>query len=189
MNHTSRTSGFTLVEVLVALAVLSLSILATFTAVSNSLRATNFAEDQIIAYYLADEALEYIRNWRDNNAISHINQLATGGSTHWLTGVARVTPDPCFFGKVCYVDVPASTSNALKTCSSNVTSSCPFVLYNASNGLYGHTSGVATPYKRSITITSITNNTEVSVVVTVLWTTQGVSKSYSQTLVLRNWAQ
>lgn len=187
MNHASRTSGFTLVEVLIALAVLSLSILATFTAVSNSLRTTNFAEDQITAYYLADEALEYIRNRRDNNAIDHINQLATGGSVDWLTGVAKVPPDPCSSGKVCYVDVTATTANALKTCSSNA-ASCPFVLYNSSNGLYGHTSGVTTPYKRSITITSI-NSTEVAVVVTVSWTAQGVSKNYTQTLVLRNWAQ
>lgn len=187
MTYLRNKSGFTLVEVLVAISILSLAILATFTAVSNAMRTTNFTEDQITAYYLADEALEYIRNTRDNNAIAHINALSTGGSVAWLSGIAQVATDPCFPGKVCYIDVPLAPSESIKTCSSNAVS-CPVLLYNSSNGLYGYTSGVATPYKRSVTITSI-SSTEVSVVVQVSWTAQGISKDYTQTLVLRNWAQ
>jgi type II secretion system protein I len=186
INYKKR-KGFTLVEVLVAISILSIAILATFAAVSHSMRATNFTEDQITAYYLADEALEYIRNRRDSNAIAHINALATGGSVEWLAGVAQVATDPCFPGKVCYVDVPVATIDAIKTCNSGA-SSCPPLLYNSTHGLYGYTSGVATPYTRSITFTSI-SNTEMSVTVLVSWTAQGLSKSYRQTLVLRNWAQ
>ncbi len=176
--------GFTLVEVLVAVSILSISILATFTAVSNAMRATNFTEDQTVAYYLADEALEYIRHKRDSNAIAHISALATGGSVGWLTGVAQVAGDPCSTGKVCYVDVAANT---IATCSSTA-ASCPSLLYNSTSGIYGYVSGSTTQYKRSITITSI-SATEVSVVVQVSWTAQSVTKNYTQTLVLRNWAQ
>lgn len=187
MNNAKNITGFTLVEVLVAISILSIAILATFGAVSHSMKATNFTEDQVTAYYLADEALEYVRNRRDANAIAHINALATGGSVEWLTGIAQVATDPCFPGKVCYINVPAATADGIKTCASDATS-CPVLLYDGNYGLYGYTSGSATPYKRSVEITTI-NNTEVSVTVTVSWTAQGISKSYKQTLVLRNWAQ
>lgn len=187
MKYTWYKSGFTLVEVLIAVSILSLSLLATFTAVSNSMRTTNFTEDQIIAYYLADEVLEYIRNKRDSNALAHITAFGGGGSVEWLAGIAQVATDPCFPGKVCYVDVPINPSESIKTCSSDA-SSCPVLLYNSNNGLYGHTTGTPTPYRRSVTITSI-SATEVSVRVQVSWTAQGVSKDYTQTLVLRNWAQ
>lgn len=179
-----HTRGFTLVEVLIAVSILSIAILATFAAVSNSMRATNFTEDQTVAYYLADEALEYIRHRRDSNAIAHINAVASGGSVAWLTGVAQVAGDPCSTGKVCYVDVAANT---ISTCSSTA-ASCPVLSYNSTSGIYGYTSGTATQYRRSITITTI-SATEVSVVAQVSWTAQNITKNYTQTLVLRNWAQ
>ncbi|MHB1316869.1 MAG: type IV pilus modification PilV family protein [Minisyncoccota bacterium] len=176
--------GFTLVEVLVAISILSIAILATFTAVSNSMRATNFTEDQITAYYLADEAIEYIRNKRDSNSIKNIDSAASGGTYPWLSGIAQVAGDPCFPGKVCYVDVP---SNTITACSSDA-SSCPFILYNSSFGLYGYSSGSSTPYKVSVTMDNL-NSTEVSIIAQVSWSSQGVVKNYTQTLVLRNWAE
>lgn len=184
MMYSKKELGFTLVEVLIAISILSLSILATFTAVSHSMRASNFTEDQIIAYHLADEALELVRNRRDGNAISHINALATGGSVSWLSGIPQSGGSPCPSSTACYVDIPYNTITA---CSSGH-ASCPVLLYNSTNGLYSYNSGVSTPYRRSITMTSI-SATELSVTVRVSWTAQGVSKDYTQTLVLRNWAQ
>lgn len=176
--------GFTLVEILIAISILSIAILATFTAVSNSLKSTNFSEDQTAAYYLADEALEYIRNRRDSNAIQHINNLGSAGSFPWLSGVAQIASDPCYPGKVCYVDIP---NNTIGTCASNA-ASCPVLQYNASSGLYQYTTGTATQFKRSLAFTAI-NSTEMSITVSVAWTTQGISKTYSQTLVLKNWTE
>lgn len=184
MTHYQRTLGFTLVEVLVAISILSISILATFTAVSHSMRATNFTEDQITAYYLADEALEYVRYIRDSNAIAHINALATGGSVSWLSGIPQPGGAPCPSSTSCYVDVP---NNTITSCSSGH-ASCPVLLYNTTTGLYSYSAGTATQYKRSVSMTSL-SATELSVTVQVSWTAQGVSKDYTQTLVLRNWAQ
>jgi type II secretion system protein I len=185
MTYPRTALGFTLVEVLVAISVLSISILATFTAVSHSMRATNFTEDQIIAYYLADEALEYVRHKRDNNAIAQINALETGGaSVSWLTGIPHTGGSPCPSSTVCYIDVPYST---ITSCSSTH-ESCPVLLYNSTSGLYSYNSGTATQYKRSVSMVPI-SATELSVVVQVSWVAQGISKDYTQTLVLRNWAQ
>ncbi len=182
MNYiTLHKSGFTLVEILVAISILSIAILATFTAVSQSLRATNFSEDQIIAYHLADEALEYIRNKRDSNAIQHIVAFGSGNTYGWLSGITV----PCT--TACYVDVP---NDAITACSGNA-ASCPVLSYGTSgqyNGLYQYTSGTGTMYKRSVALTMI-NATEASFVVTVSWTAQNISKNYTQTMVLKNWTE
>ncbi len=177
---TTKKSGFTLVEILVAISILSIAILATFTAVSQSLKATNFSEDQIVAYHLADEALEYVRNKRDSNAIQHIIALGSGGTYGWLTGIS----DRCVT-TACYVDVP--NNNTITACSGN-TASCPALLYNSTTGLYQYTTGGTTMYKRSVVLTML-NTTEASIVVTVSWTSQNISKSYTQTLVLKNWTE
>lgn len=183
-NITSHKSGFTLVEILVAISILSIAILATFTAVSQSLKATNFSEDQIIAYHLADEALEYIRNRRDSNAIQHIIALGTGSTYGWLTGISPAC------SVACYIDTTVLPANAITACSGNA-ASCPVLLYGtngAYNGLYQYTSGTATMYKRSVAMTMI-NATEASFTVTVSWTAQNISKNYTQTMVLRNWTE
>jgi type II secretion system protein I len=176
---TSHKSGFTLVEILVAISILSMAILATFTAVSQSLRATNFSEDQIIAYHLADEALEYIRNKRDSNAIQHIIALGNGDTYGWLTGIS----DRCIL-TACSIDVPNIT---IAACTGNA-ATCPVLRYNATNGSYQYTTGTATLYTRSVAVTMI-NATEASVSVTVSWTAQNISKNYTQTVVLKNWTE
>lgn len=180
----TRTQGFTLVEILIAISILSLSILATFTAVSNSMRATNFSEEQVIAYHLADEALEYIRNKRDTNGIQHVNNLGSGSTFPWMSGIANLSTDPCYPGNVCYVDVP---NNTMTRCTSNALS-CPALLYNSNMGVYEYVTGNATVYKRSVSIV-LQSATEATVTVSVAWTAQGVSKTYTQTLVLRNWTE
>lgn len=174
----SKKLGFTLVEVLVAISILSISILATFTAVQGALRSTNFSEDQIIAYYLADEALEYIRSVRDSNGIQHISALGSSSTYNWLTNISPACTTAC------YVDVP---NDRITACSSNP-ASCPMLLYNASNGLYQYTAGSPTMYRRWVSVTPI-STTEVSVDVFVSWNAQGISKTHTQKLVLRNWTE
>ncbi|MCX6703128.1 MAG: prepilin-type N-terminal cleavage/methylation domain-containing protein [Candidatus Zambryskibacteria bacterium] len=184
LKYNFKKTGFTLVEVLVAISILSISILATFTAVQNSLKSTNFAEDQVIAYYLADEALEFIRNFRDSNAIRHVSALGSGGTYGWLSGFAGAGGDPCFPGKFCHIDVPG---NRVYECSSDA-ASCPVLLYNASAGVYEYVTGTATQFKRSVSIT-MTNATEAVVRVQVSWTAQGISKDHVQSVTLRNWTE
>ena len=179
ISKNKHKSGFTLVEILVAISILSIAILATFTAVSQSLKATNFSEDQIIAYHLADEALEYLRNKRDSNAIQHIVALGAGSTYGWLTGISNLCT-----ATACYIDVP---NNTITECTSNA-ASCPALRYDGATGLYQYTSGTATMYKRSVAMTTI-SATEVSFVVTVSWTAQNVSKNYTQTIVLKNWTE
>lgn len=61
----SRMAGFTILETLVAIAILIVAITGPLAIVAQALRASYFSRDQITAYYLAQEAVEYIRNTRD----------------------------------------------------------------------------------------------------------------------------
>lgn len=177
--------GFSLVELLVAISILSIAILATFTAVQGSYRGTAFAEDQIVASYLGQEGIEFIRNLRDENGIKNIKAFETGGSVNWLTGIAQVASDPCYPGKVCVIDSPLKT---ITSCSDEA-SSCPMLKYDSASGLYGYTNGwTATKFRRSITITSL-SATEIRVTVDVYWQGQGIAKTFTVSEILKNWQQ
>jgi type II secretion system protein I len=175
--------GFTLVEVFVAISILSLAILATFTAVQGSIRSAGFAEDQIVAYYLAQEGLEFIRNARDENGIKNTQFISSGSSTSqpWLTGIANSSSDPCYPGKKCSIDSPLKLMSA---CPLNV---CPPLRFDTVSGFYGYTSTwTVTPFTRSVSIISISPN-EAKVTVDVSWVTSGIPKTFSVSEILRDW--
>src|SRR3990167_10563893 len=58
--------GFTLVETLVAISIFTVSILGLLSVLSGGISDTSYAKKKIIASYLAQEGIEYIRNMRDN---------------------------------------------------------------------------------------------------------------------------
>ena len=68
-QHTNNQSGFSLVETLVAITILLIVITGPLTLVSNSARSTNFANDQVMANFLAQEGLELAQAARDNQLI------------------------------------------------------------------------------------------------------------------------
>jgi prepilin-type N-terminal cleavage/methylation domain-containing protein len=178
----SQKAGFTLIEMLVAISILSLSILASFTAVSGSLKTSFISEDKITAYYLASEAVDFIRNTRDENGIRNIQALGSSGSVNWLSGIADSSSDPCY-NRACIVD---SLFKTIQACSgSHIT--CPNIKRDGVNKLYGYVSSWGdTTFKRSVTITRISNN-EARVDVIVSWQTQETSKSYTLSEIIRDW--
>ncbi len=179
-----RKYGFTLVESLVAISILSMSIAATFTAVQSSLQNSSIAKDQTTAFYLAQEAVEFIKNRRDENALISLNESPT--VTKWLTGISDVSADECWFGgggvnkKSCYIDVTAPTfpvDNTIQTCPGGV---CPKLLKD-SNNLFGYVSGTPTIFTRSIQLTDIVTGREVEIKVIMSWTDRWGPKSFTIT--------
>ena len=191
-RNRNSSKAFTLVELLIAISILSISILATFTAVSNNLRSSNFAEDQVVAYYLADEGIEYVRNVRDQNGIANIVAFGSGGApVSWLDGISQFC-----ITTACAVDSPhPSPAQPIASCSGDA-STCPYLLIDCPSitgscvgrsGLYGYTAGwTPTQFKRSIKV-NVTSATEAVVASTVSWVTNGVSKSYTLSDILRAW--
>ncbi len=63
--------GFTLVETLIAISIFTLSITAMMSVLSSGISNTNIAKKKIIATYLAQEGIEYVRNMRDSAVIAN----------------------------------------------------------------------------------------------------------------------
>ncbi len=179
------TGGFTLVETLVAISILSLSIAATFTAVQNGIQSSTIARDQTTAFYLAQEAMEFIKNIRDENAL---HTIGTETTVNWLAGLSNVSTDPCYFGKVCKLDSPLKTVSSCG--SAAVTSSppglCPNINQDPTTGLFGYTSGwTPTSFKREIQFQQISAN-EVTVVISMSWTNRTTAQSFQAIETLFN---
>ncbi len=183
--HQHKT-GFTLVETLVAISILTMSILGTFTAVQKSLQSSTFAKDEITAFYLVQESIEYIRNVRDENGLWSLQQISLGNSGRsWLYGLSSTGVDPCYFGKVCTIDIP---QRVVSTCGGGA-GSCSYLNQDSTTGLYGYTSGgnwVQTRFKREIQFQSISAN-EVQVSVTLSWVSGSITKSMTVRETLHNW--
>ncbi len=183
-----KNRGFTLIESLVAVAVLSTSILGAFTAVQSSLRNSISTKDQITAFYLIQEAMEFIKNTRDENALYTIANPSTPRS--WLYGLSSATADPCWYGgggtnqKVCRIDSPNKTT----VYCGDAFGSCPLLKQDSVTRLFGHSAGwTDTIFRREIQFTNISLDREVVVRIRVSWTNRGVSKTVevSQTLFNR----
>lgn len=78
--------GFTILETLIAITVLVFAITGPLSLVAGSIRSSGYARDSITAFYLAQEAVEYIRNMRDINAL---NENLT--SANWLDNIESGT--------------------------------------------------------------------------------------------------
>lgn len=180
-NKLKRNNGFTLVETLVAISILSISIAATFTAVQNGIQNSTEARDQTVAFFLAQEAVEYIKNMRDQNALNSIN----GGANNWLTGISDLASDPCYFGKVCRVDAITQNTSycgmAFDTCS--------VLNQNSTSGLFSYTSGSGwntTVFKRELRFREVVPNEEVEITVRMSWSSRWGTKSFQITALVFN---
>lgn len=84
--------GFTLVETLVAIAVLLVAIVGPMTIAAQGLQASFFSREQTTAVYLAQEAIEAIEKKRDDQAL---NDVAIKGDRVWQLCQNGVLPaDP-----------------------------------------------------------------------------------------------
>ncbi|MDB4992020.1 MAG: seg [Parcubacteria group bacterium] len=171
LSFTSSTSvrGFTLVETLVAIAILMLAITVPFYSVQQSINASNAARDQLVASSLAQEAAEYIYYLRDTNYLS---------TTGWLTGM-----DNCLTTNAPYGCVVDPSQNTLTSCTG---SGCPVLNISGSN-LYTQTAGTGTRFTRKVQIEQLAGGTQAKV--TVLVTFSSGHHTYSVTVVenLYNW--
>jgi prepilin-type N-terminal cleavage/methylation domain-containing protein len=175
--HTAK-NGFTLVETLVATGILTIAILAAFAAVRTGVSTASLSKQQITAFYLAQEAVEQVRNIRDGNALN-VN------STSWLQGISANASDPCFFGKTCYVDTLNSGGVYLQACTGD-SSTCPNLSVSPA-GAYGYLAGwTPTSFKRWVTLTSV-NAHEVTLNVTVTWSRGVLTQTFAVSENLMDW--
>ena len=77
-----KNKGFSLVEIVIAITTLVVVVVAATTLVVSSIQTTTLNVDNIIAYNLAQEGLEAVRNMRDSNWLSN-QDYRKGGNLFW----------------------------------------------------------------------------------------------------------
>ncbi|MEI6281068.1 MAG: prepilin-type N-terminal cleavage/methylation domain-containing protein [bacterium] len=184
-------AGFTLIETLVAVSIFSLSILALLVVLTQGIANNNYAKKKIIAGYLAQEGIEYIRNMRDTFVLYPDNADTPTG---WVDFKAYLVAASCDIGAGCYYNADTLFSIAppkpiAKTPFYPCVVSCPNIMYKDDSGEYGYSIGSLSAdsgYSRKIEVRIIGEN-EVEIFSTVSWA-QG-SGTYSMTFSedLFNW--
>ncbi len=183
-KFSSKKTGFTLIETLVAITILLVAIAGPLAIIAKNISYSAYARDQVTASYLAQEAIEVLRRIRDNDA------LANPGSTPW----APPSFAPCINNDganplvSCFVDAKTDTVVPVTT-SPCTLATCPITFDSSSvSGLYQNSVPPAsgptitnTKFTRTVTITrapSPSNDRELHVDVKLAWNSQGVSKTY-----------
>lgn len=177
-----KVRGFTLIETLVAISLLSVAIVAPMSLVSQSLRSAYYARDQIAAYNLAQEGIEAVRAIRDGNIL----QNAYGS-----TGIDLLSGIP--------ID-QAFTIDARKSTAAAAISVCPSegcVVLQTDGTLYGYdadwtntrfTRTLVAKYAGPSSINS--GHDEIRVGVTVSWkSTVGQTRTFTMYENMYRWVE
>jgi prepilin-type N-terminal cleavage/methylation domain-containing protein len=174
-------AGFTVLESIIAITVVSLAISGAFSAVRTGLSSSTQAKEQTKAFYLAQEAFELIRNRRDSNILDN---LINNSGLSWRAGISNAG-DPCAAGRTCRVDVTGPSGIYFTDCGVSW-DSCPVLKQDGTSYLMQYSSGLDTVFKREVQIEN-TSADEISVTIRVSWSHAGIPREFKTKTILTNW--
>lgn len=173
--------GFTILETLVAITILMIAIVGPLTIAHKGLLDAVYASQQVTATYLAQDAIEYVKNVRDNNLLKI--EAGTPGydtSTAWLTTLETCSKEiPCKIDTV--NGVPSNPGVSITPCDPEVALSCALYLPASGIGYTHDSSGRKTPYSRYFYIThpSGSISSQAKMVVIVTWKTGTIDNVFT----------
>lgn len=136
-NKNNNSRGFTLIELVISIVVLSVAVIGAYNAFTTMDILTSSSTDRFAAAYLAQEGIEIIRNIRDTNWIN---------SDDWREGLYEAGVVDCTTNG-CQADYKTfgETSTPLVAYAGQN-------LYIDSSGFYNYESGTGTKFRRKIVI-------------------------------------
>ncbi len=155
--------GFTLVETLVALFILSIAVTGALAVITYNLQSATMIKNTFIANGLVQEGMEVTRNIRDSDWIQGKPFGSFGASARINDGTYRAQWNDASIHRYGYD-----------------------VLYVDAKGLYNYETGTPTMFSRGIGITKI-SETEIKIFVQVSWKERNLDKSVSAEEHLFNW--
>jgi prepilin-type N-terminal cleavage/methylation domain-containing protein len=182
--------GFTLVETLVAISIFSVSLIGLLNVLGSGISNTNYAKKKIVATYLAQEGIEYVRNIRD----TYVLYSATSAAG-WTAFINKLNAAGCgntTYG--CYFDDQTLdftnpnkpvTNIPFYACSAPA---CPGMTYDPTYAKYNYLSGSAAGYTR-VLIFSPVNANEVKITSKVYWGQGSGTYNISFSENLFNWVE
>ena len=198
MNKYSKKSGFTLIETLIAVLVLSISIGGLLALSAGGFFSVKYSRNQIVANNLLQESLEYIRNSRDTALIKGLtwaqwqDTLQTD-SNGTQTGIDT---DGCFSADGCTVN-PYTATAQVKRCIVGSVGICPYIYFYPENSFYGYdvaypfvptTSPYQTSFIRKIVIApSSASDDQIVVTGAISWKNGTATKTLTQSMLITNW--
>jgi len=165
-----KNTGFTLVETLVSLFILSIAITGAFAVISFNLSNAISVRNSFVASGLAQEGMELTRNLRD---------------TDWFAGREfgsfGDTSGPMSDGKYC---VQWNSNVLINPCVN-------MLLKKDDQGFYNHTVGVDTIFSRAVQIQKVAGSPvkEIVIKIKVSWTERSTTKEINAEEHLYNWFQ
>lgn len=187
-----KNRGFTLIETMIAVFILVMAMNGLLGLIASSLFSARYAKNEIVANYLVQEAVDYVRNDRDTTVFQK-----NGGGT-WATFQAKYSGNGCFTPDGCEIE-PANTSSNVTACSGTVGGSfgalpCRVLNYDdsASNRdfyTYSTPAGyTSSNFKRQVKMSiSPTNADELDIKVTVEWLNGSLVRTKISRVSLLNW--
>ncbi len=187
--------GFTLVETMVSIFILSFALVGIIGMIAKSSFASIYAKNEIIATYLLQEAVDYIRNDKDTSIILN-------GMT-WENFVNRY--DLCGGSDGCYIkfnDVFNYNSfySPVVSCSTSPDDTfgsikCPILNYNKEEDTFGYyynyneiaINNVPSNFKRKVFVSNDNNPDQLDIVVEVEWKNGNLVRSRILKTSLLNW--
>lgn len=161
-----KKTGFTIIELMITIAVLSFGVIGIYSAFYAVVAKTSTASNRLAAAYLAQEGLEIVRNIRDNNVVAARANARVG----WAQGLLA-----CETG--CQTDYISGTLTAYDPTET---------LHVDQQGLYSYGQGQPTDLRRKITIHSVAADI-LEVTVQVFFDDQGKQSSFSTQAYLYNY--
>lgn len=184
-NFTMRSNssgGFTLLETLVALILLTAAIAGPFTLATSAIFDAKVSRQKLIALNLAQEGLEIIRSYRDNNVHANLSWATDLDAGTWQVDIVCSTPP-----------TPCTAAQAVNFTSCAGVECTDPLHYDTVLGVYSYASGVASPFTRTITInrtqvdTRVPQPDQMKVTSLVTWSDSGIKRSIQLEEILYNW--
>jgi len=171
-NFKKKQKAFTLVEVLIAISILTIGILSGFILITKVLYNTAVIQDRLTASFLTQEGIELVRQVRDSNFL----QIMNGESVEWKDGLADGS----------YTIESKAGSEQPITLTSVDTGEGSNFRYNDDTKIYNYTIGEPTTFNREIKITTI-NDDEIRVESIMKWKTRTIDFNLTVEDHLFNW--
>jgi len=164
-NLNNKNKGFTLIEIIVAILVVTVGVLAAYIVTQEIISYTHQISSRLTAAYLAKEGIEIVRNIRD------ANWLQNEGWSDGLSGVGAEDWEADYTTRTF-----KGSGGVGEDCSQTPYYNCedfdPNNYLRIDGGFYNYTLGTPTKFKRKITITP-EGIDKLIVSVEITWTEKG----------------